>query len=63
MGDLFLGIARLFDNSYSASNCLSVVDRVKDLKRSPSGYARLLERRRIQAARYREKQRLLRDQS
>jgi hypothetical protein len=63
MGELFLGAARLFDPSYSASNCLSVADRAKNLRRSPAGQARLQERNRIQAARYREKQRQLRAQS
>jgi hypothetical protein len=59
MGKLFLGVARLFDHSYSASNCLSVADRVKNLRRSPAGQARLRERKRIQAARHSEKQRQL----
>jgi hypothetical protein len=63
MGKLFLGVARLFDHSYSASNCLSVADRVKNLRRSRAGQARLRERKRLQAARYREKQRRLRAQS
>jgi hypothetical protein len=57
---LFLGVAKLFDYSYTASNCSSVVDRVKNLRRSPDGKAKLRERKRIQAARNREKQRRLR---
>jgi hypothetical protein len=56
MGKLFLGVARLFDHGYSASNCLSVANRVKNLRRSAAGRARLRERNRIQVARYREKQ-------
>jgi hypothetical protein len=59
MGELFLGVARLFDPSYSASNCLSVADRVKNLRRSPAGQARRREQNRIHVARHREKQRQL----
>jgi hypothetical protein len=63
MGELFLGVVRLFDYKYSAANCLSVADRVKNLRRSPAGWAKLRERKRIQTARYREKQKRLRAQS
>jgi hypothetical protein len=42
----FLAVARLFDPAYSASNCYSVVDRVKNERRSPKGLAALKERRR-----------------
>jgi len=41
---LFLGVAKLFDYSYTASNCSSVVDRVKNLRRSPDAKAKLRER-------------------
>ena len=47
---LFLGVAKLFDYSYTASNCSSVVDRVKNLRRSPDAKAKLRERRRRAAA-------------
>jgi hypothetical protein len=54
---LFLAVAQLFDYSYTASNCRSVVDRVKNLRRSPDGKAKLRERRRRAAARFRAKNR------
>jgi hypothetical protein len=54
---LFLAVAQLFDRSYSASNCYSVVDRVKNLRRSPETIAKLRERRRRAAARHRAKNR------
>jgi hypothetical protein len=54
---LFLAVAQLFDYSYTASNCSSVVDRVKNLRRSPDGKAKLRERRRRAAARFRAKNR------
>src|SRR5262249_45709992 len=42
----FLAVARLFDPASSASNCYSVVDRVKNERRTPKGLAGLKERRR-----------------
>jgi hypothetical protein len=54
---LFLAVAQLFDPRYTASNCGSVVNRVKDLRRSPGGKAKLRERRRRAAARSRAKNR------
>jgi hypothetical protein len=52
---LFLAVARLVDRSYTASRCCSVVDRVKNSRRSPEGMAKLRERRRRAAARHRAK--------
>lgn len=51
----FLAVARLFDRSYSASNCNAVVDRAKNRRRSREGQDRLKERRRIAAQRSRGK--------
>jgi hypothetical protein len=53
--EFFLAVARLFDRSYSASNCNAVVDRAKNRRRSPKGQDRLRERRRIAAQRSRSK--------
>ena len=54
MAKLFYGIARLFDRAYLPRHCRSVVDRVKNQRRSPEGKARLKERRRKAAARHRQ---------
>jgi hypothetical protein len=52
-----LAVARLFDPAYSASNCYSVVDRVKNERRSPKGLAALKERRRRAGRKHRAKAR------
>jgi len=54
MAKFFYGIATLFDRAYLPRHCRSVVDRVKNQRRSPEGKARLKERRRKAAARYRQ---------
>jgi hypothetical protein len=52
---LFLAIAKLFDRFYTAKNCRSVVDRAKNRSRGPDGLAKLRERRRRAAEKYRTK--------
>jgi hypothetical protein len=52
---LLLGVAKIFDRFYSARNCAAVVDRAKNLRRSPEGKAKLVERRRRAATKFRAK--------
>jgi hypothetical protein len=56
-GRLFLAVAQLFDPAYSSRNCYSVVERVKDEKRSPKGFAGKRERGRRAARKSRSKAR------
>ena len=52
---LFLSVAKLFDPSYTAKNCGATADRAKNLRRRPDGLAKLRERRRRAAAKFRAK--------
>ncbi|WP_441279873.1 hypothetical protein [Bradyrhizobium sp. 63_E2_N1_3] len=52
---LFLTVAKLFDPLYTASNCYSVVERVKIERKSPEEKLKLRERRRKAARIFRAK--------
>ncbi|UPT88410.1 hypothetical protein HAP41_0000004550 [Bradyrhizobium barranii subsp. apii] len=55
---LFLAAAKLFDPSYTGSNCYSVMERLKNDRRSPEGQAALRERRKRAGQRHRRKKSL-----
>jgi hypothetical protein len=52
---LFVAVAKLFDRYYTTKNCRAVVDRAKNRRRSPEGIAKLRERRRRAAEKFRTK--------
>jgi hypothetical protein len=51
---LFVAVAKLYDRFYTVKNCRAIVDRAKNRRRSPEGLARLRERRRKAAEKFRK---------